>query len=348
MDRFTSFSSNNNSSSLPPSSSSVSSSIVHSRPRSYLVAAAYGISKQATQAMVEQSNTQSVNTNIAVEPRTPAEALYGEDAFMIANYSKYVTKCAAIADGVGGWSAFGVDPGRISRMLMKFAQQYIQQNTIQEIPTDNLNTKFPNHAYNTLQYAYKNVTDYNISKIRAGSTTACVVYLTDNAVLHSANLGDSGFMVLRGEEIVFRSKEMQHRFNAPYQIAVCPKERNGECIMNTPEQADLNKLQLKNGDVVVLGTDGLFDNCFDSHIVTMVNQIKNRHQAFSIQQEHERNYEIAKQLCLYARLITHIQHPDNKTPFGLAYHKEFKKVYSHGGKVDDICCVVCSVHANEN
>lgn len=37
-------------------------------------------------------------------------------------------------------------------------------------------------------------------------------------MLHSANLGDSGFMVIRGGKLIFESPSQQHSFNFPYQI----------------------------------------------------------------------------------------------------------------------------------
>ena len=36
-------------------------------------------------------------------------------------------------------------------------------------------------------------------------------------MLHAANLGDSGFMVLRGKRVLLRSRTQQHQFNFPYQ-----------------------------------------------------------------------------------------------------------------------------------
>jgi protein phosphatase PTC7 len=54
-------------------------------------------------------------------------------------------------------------------------------------------------------------------RARAGSSTACVVCL-NGAQLHAANLGDSGFMVVRDGKLVFESPAQQHSFNFPYQI----------------------------------------------------------------------------------------------------------------------------------
>ncbi len=36
--------------------------------------------------------------------------------------------------------------------------------------------------------------------------------------LYATNLGDSGFMVIRGGNIIFQSPQQQHGFNYPYQL----------------------------------------------------------------------------------------------------------------------------------
>lgn len=243
---------------------------------------------------------------------------------------------------------------------MRYAQLFVHSNpSISAKSTDhgrypwrNGDDGLPNFALSTLEFAYRNVTNRTVSGIRAGSTTACIVYVTEGGVLHSANLGDSGYMVLRNDEIIYRSKELQHRFNAPYQIAVCPPERNGTCIMNEPKDAALHKMQLKNGDMIIIGTDGLFDNMYDSHIAQLVKKTREdvlpslptdpSMSRLAVQQRN--NFEIAKNLCLYAKTIAHTQSPYNRTPFGDAYQNETGKTYGSGGKIDDITCVVCTVN----
>ena len=51
----------------------------------------------------------------------------------------------------------------------------------------------------------------------AGSSTACIVCL-NGAQLHAANLGDSGFMVVRDGRLIFESPAQQHSFNFPFQV----------------------------------------------------------------------------------------------------------------------------------
>lgn len=51
-------------------------------------------------------------------------------------------------------------------------------------------------------------------------------------MLHSANLGDSGFMVIRQGSVVHQSSEMQHYFNTPYQLAIPPPGQAGAVIQD--------------------------------------------------------------------------------------------------------------------
>lgn len=61
-----------------------------------------------------------------------------------------------------------------------------------------------------------------------GSSTACIVALhKKERRLYTANLGDSGFLVIRDEQVVHRSQEQQHYFNTPFQLAVAPPSQAG-------------------------------------------------------------------------------------------------------------------------
>lgn len=59
----------------------------------------------------------------------------------------------------------------------------------------------------------------------SGSSTACILILNrDASTVHTANLGDSGFVVVRHGVVVHKSDEQQHYFNTPYQLGVPPPE----------------------------------------------------------------------------------------------------------------------------
>jgi protein phosphatase PTC7 len=64
-----------------------------------------------------------------------------------------------------------------------------------------------------------------------GSSTACIVALhNEKRILHTANLGDSGFVVIRKNTIVHRSQEQQHYFNSPFQLAIHPTIKDPRLI----------------------------------------------------------------------------------------------------------------------
>ena len=69
-----------------------------------------------------------------------------------------------------------------------------------------------------------------------GSCTACVAVLEGNRI-HIANLGDSGLMILRKEDIVLKTVSQQHSFNLPYQLG-----RGGAVgsIVDPPNAADVS------------------------------------------------------------------------------------------------------------
>eukprot|EP00959_Pyramimonas_sp_CCMP1952_P318421 6662964-Pyramimonas_sp.AAC.1 len=45
---------------------------------------------------------------------------------------------------------------------------------------------------------------------------------------------------------------------------------------DSPSNADLYELDLRAGDVMVLGSDGLLDNCFPDEIANLVSEHKGR------------------------------------------------------------------------
>ena len=108
-----------------------------------------------------------------------------------------------------------------------------------------------------------------------GSSTATCVTIDGNQLLY-ATLGDSKFILIRDGSIVFESIgknirliiifiyfflyyftnnaiEQQHEFNTPYQIGAL-----GDGL----DQTDIGSLIIKNGDIILMGTDGLFDNLY--------------------------------------------------------------------------------------
>jgi protein phosphatase PTC7 len=108
-----------------------------------------------------------------------------------------------------------------------------------------------------------------------GSCTACVVALhREESTIYTANLGDSGFRVIRAGKIVHRSQEQQHYFNTPFQLAVAPSDMQGLVLSDSPDSAETSSFVVQEGDIIILGTDGLFDNMKDEMILKHIARLK--------------------------------------------------------------------------
>lgn len=233
----------------------------------------------------------------SIVPHPAKRAKGGEDAYFISDDMKTI----GIADGVGGWGDIGVDPAMYSRMLMasgKFSADSIP-----------LSQRDP---VRIMSEAYEHSMDIQ------GSATCCVVVL-DGYCLKTANLGDSGFMVVRGTDIVFRSKEQQHSFNFPYQL--------GTGSADMPFHAVNITVNILPGDLIIVGTDGLWDNLYDDEIVETTTQATD---PMTIAQL------IARQAHLSASSKTII------SPFAKAA-RENGYPLATGGKMDDISVIVARV-----
>ena len=66
-------------------------------------------------------------------------------------------------------------------------------------------------------------------KLAYGSSTVCLLSLefydaTEFSLLSSANVGDSGYMLIRDKKVIFKTQSQSHRYNAPYQLGCTPPE----------------------------------------------------------------------------------------------------------------------------
>ncbi|BDA45683.1 probable protein phosphatase 2C BIPP2C1 [Coccomyxa sp. Obi] len=238
----------------------------------------------------------------ALMPHPEKVARGGEDAVFLADDRL----AFGVADGVGSWMEAGVDPGIYARELM---------NKCKEAATRIPPSK--SAPLNILTNAY-----YDTNKI--GSCTACVVVLEGN-MLHAANLGDSGFMVIRGDEVVYKSRAQQHSFNYPFQLG-----RGGPGVFDPPTVANCTSVPVRAGDILVAATDGVWDNVFVQDCAALVASAS--HQGASPAQA-------AESLARHAH--SRAADPIYVSPFSLG-----ARALGHqdvGGKMDDICVVIAYV-----
>jgi protein phosphatase PTC7 len=138
-----------------------------------------------------------------------------------------------IADGVGGWRDSGVwikvsknyfedflvlkfkfikkkvDPSKFSSSLMQQCKRIVEQESNQFSDSNKITKDSP---LNILTSSYDTLVESKNADL-VGSSTACVcAFNRESKHLHSANLGDSGFVVIRNSKIVHRSRETLHFF----------------------------------------------------------------------------------------------------------------------------------------
>jgi protein phosphatase PTC7 len=161
-----------------------------------------------------------------------------------------------IADGVGGWREMGIDPSKFSSSLMKQCKRLVEQENNIFADSNNVNNKAP---LNLLVNSYNALLESKNADLIGSSTACLIVFNRETKYLYSANLGDSGFVVIRNNEIVHRSKDTVHYFNAPFQLAILPRIRSEDAYFyDSPYSASLSSFELAEGDFVVLATDGLW------------------------------------------------------------------------------------------
>ena len=156
-----------------------------------------------------------------------------------------------------------------------------------------------------------------------GASTAVVASVGQDNVLRALNLGDSVCLVIRDGAVAARTREIIHYFDCPYQLSDESPDRPGD---GTTLSAELFR-----GDVVVAGSDGVFDNLSDAEVCEIVAEFGPRTKANAI----------AKRIVERSRAVS--LDPEAVTPYStVARGKSGYPAYrdGRGGKVDDVSCVV--------
>ncbi|KAI9373180.1 phosphatase 2C-like domain-containing protein [Aspergillus egyptiacus] len=194
----------------------------------------------------------------------------GEDAFFVSRVgrsdSSHNSVAFAVADGVGGWAESRVDPADFSHALCGYmAQTALDWNQ----PAEQLRAKA------LLQAGYDQVVADD--SIRAGGCTASVGIGLDDGRIELANLGDSGSVLLRQAAVHHYSIPQTHGFNTPYQLSIIPPRMRqqasifgGAFLEDFPRDASTTTVHMHHGDVLMLATDGVFDNLNNQDILKLV------------------------------------------------------------------------------
>ncbi|EEH46410.1 uncharacterized protein PADG_02508 [Paracoccidioides brasiliensis Pb18] len=303
----------------------------------------------------------------------------GEDAFFVSKIDNETNSVAfGVADGVGGWAEYGVDPADFSHALC---------SNMAQVALD-WDRKFDKLRARTLMQA-----GYERCKadqtIFAGGSTACVGVAHQDGKVELANLGDSGSIVCRLAAIHHYSVPQTHNFNTPYQLTLVPPLMRlqssifgGRVFEDFPYHANVTNLKMQHGDVLILATDGVLDNLFNQDILNIVtnqmistgawngssdsgisvsaeldklthvgglvpsleislspnNHIPNRQMPYAQEQLHTLQSLLALSIVRQAKVASVDHHRDG--PFAKQAQRYRTLDKFRGGKVDDICVVI--------
>eukprot|EP00002_Diphylleia_rotans_P030549 TRINITY_DN6288_c0_g2_i1.p1 TRINITY_DN6288_c0_g2~~TRINITY_DN6288_c0_g2_i1.p1 ORF type:complete len:429 (+),score=103.21 TRINITY_DN6288_c0_g2_i1:435-1721(+) len=243
------------------------------------------------------------------------------------NDATQVTSCALVADGVGGWRAHNVDSGIYARMLLRSCMHRIVQSDLSPASPHAVDPNNSQKTRTSTRFAIDLLapaTAPNALGGLKGSSTLCGALLTNDGRLHVVNLGDSSMLWMRNGEPIFRAPNVEHAFNFPAQLGV-------ESSDSLVADAMAHSAPARPGDVLVLGTDGLFDNLHESTIVDAVCRAGRNPDPELLADE------------LAAAALSASLDPSHMSPF---YEEARRRGYSAsiGGKQDDISVLVVLVN----
>ncbi|XP_074569329.1 uncharacterized protein LOC141825963 [Curcuma longa] len=237
-----------------------------------------------------------LSSGAAIIPHPSKASTGGEDAYFISSNNWF-----GVADGVGQWSLEGINAGLYARELMENCQRFASKY----------------EGCNPNEILVKSAAE--VSSL--GSSTVLVGYF-DGQVLHVANIGDSGFILIRNGTVFRKSTPMVYGFNFPLQI------ERGE---DPSRYIESYKIGLYEGDAIVTATDGLFDNLYEQEIAAIVS--KSLHASLKPR-------EIAEYLAMRAQEVG--RSASARSPFADAALVSGYPTFT-GGKLDDVTVIVSIV-----
>uniref|UniRef100_A0A3Q7JUI4 Protein phosphatase n=1 Tax=Solanum lycopersicum TaxID=4081 RepID=A0A3Q7JUI4_SOLLC len=153
--------------------------------------------------------------------------------------------------GVAGWALKGINVGIYTRELMR--NSFIA--TYDEAMKGHVSPK------RVLEEAYKNTNS-------KGQSTICIITLNSvKSTMVTANVGDSGLLLIRKGKIIYKWPIQQRGFGCSYQL--------GNCNANNPSVAQEMELNVEKDVILMVGTDVMLDNIFESEIEKIVRRAIN-------------------------------------------------------------------------
>lgn len=248
---------------------------------------------------VDRSKTLSLDMAVQVKPHPDKVSWGGEDAVFING------RTFGVFDGVSG-----AEKEKGKKLYSKSLADTMKKSSSKSSWTVNEIKECMNDA--------KVLADSE----GTGATTAVVASIGEDNVLRALNLGDSVCLVIRDGSVAARTREIVHYFDCPYQLAIDSPDR--------PKDGTALETDIYPGDIIIAGSDGVFDNLSDGDILDLVSKNANA-----------KSSTIAKKITDTSRTVS--LDYDAVTPYaraakGRSGYQNYQS--GRGGKVDDISCIV--------
>ncbi|KAJ6581554.1 phosphatase 2C-like domain-containing protein [Mycena capillaripes] len=268
----------------------------------------------------------------------------GEDFFFHVDMKNKSGVSFGVADGITGWLESGVDPALFSQALMYHAHRYSRNGWAGEPEIDPTLTYEEREQmdgweltpYECMDLAYGGV--LREKSVEAGSSTACIITLNSaNGLLKAANLGDSGFSIIRSGSILYSQPVQTHFFNCPKQLTKLPPpsgKRFTRACVDSPREAEVYQTQLCHGDIICAYTDGLADNVFPHEMAEICSPDPEADPSDDAQVQ-----SMADRLIIHARECMATK--SRVSPFERRAARQ--GMFFPGGKPDDVTVVVALV-----
>uniref|UniRef100_A0ACD5TRJ2 Uncharacterized protein n=1 Tax=Avena sativa TaxID=4498 RepID=A0ACD5TRJ2_AVESA len=248
----------------------------------------------------------SIGTHVIPHPRKVETG--GEDAFFVGGDGGGVF---AIADGVSGWAEKNVNPALFSREVMANSSTFLKD---EEASNDPQILLMKAHAATS----------------SIGSATVIIAMLEKTGTLKIASVGDCGLKIIRKGQVMFSTYPQEHYFDCPYQIS-------SEAIGQTYKDALVCTVNLMEGDMIVSGSDGFFDNIFDQEILAVISESP------GIDEAAKGLAELARKHSVDVRFDSPYSIEARSRGFDVPWWKKLLGAKLTGGKMDDITVIVAQV-----
>jgi serine/threonine protein phosphatase PrpC len=186
----------------------------------------------------------------------------------------------ALADGVSEWLNFGIDPSAFPSELITNVFQAASRFSLDLKAAD---SEICSYLESLLTEAYQ--------KTQAFGSATILIGLFLNNKLYTLSLGNVEIIIIEAEKersklkVNYRSKKQEHSYCCPFQLSRIPEQKECEELMDKgletlasivkvkkirndmPKDAQSGIITIEAGDIIIVGSNGLFDNLFEEDFI---------------------------------------------------------------------------------